>query len=166
MRTCTICSHPELEEINKQLLNSGSYRDIAGQFGTSKSTLERHHKGGHIPEAMTKAQGAKEEARADKLLDDLKSVRSKTEALLKKAEDAGEIKAWPAFLRELREQIRLWAELEGKIKGQQINVSIDIYNSPQWLEVGRALAEILEPESPELRQKIAARLYLLAEAHK
>lgn len=166
-RKCSICGHPQREEIDRLLARgdsiAGITRDIAG---TSEDALSRHQKGGHVLEALTKAQGAKEETRADKLLEDLKAVRTKTEELLTKAEKAGEIRAWPAFLRELREQIRLMAELEGKIKGQQINVTVDIFHSPQWLEVGRVLAEILEPESPELRQKIAARLYLLAEAHK
>jgi hypothetical protein len=162
-RTCTICTHPDLEEIDKQLLIDRSYRDIAGQFGTSKSSLERHHKGGHISEVLVKAQGAKEEIRGDKLLDDLKSVRTKTEELLNKAEKAGEIRAWPAFLREMREQIKLMGELEGKLASQpQINFNqVNIYQSPEWSKVGELLAEVLA-DYPELRRVVSGRLLELA----
>ena len=149
-RTCTVCEHPEIEEINKQLLAGGSYRDIAGQFGTSKSSLERHHKGGHILEAMTKAKGAEEEAKADKLLEDLKSVRTRTEELLKKAEAAGEIKAWPAFLRELREQIKLMGELEGRLAAQP---QITIINNPQWIELRTVIIQALDPY-PEAKEAV------------
>ncbi len=162
-RKCSICGHPQREEIDRLLARgdsiAGITRDIAG---TSEDALSRHQKGGHVLEALTKAQGAKEATRADKLLEDLKAVRTKTEELLTKAEKAGEIRAWPAFLRELREQIRLMAELEGKLASQpQINFEVNIYQSPQWEAVGEALAEILAP-FPELRREVSGRLLELA----
>lgn len=103
---------------------------------------------------------------AGNYFDQLKILRERAAMSLEKSEKSGDQKTILLAVKELREMIRLWAEIEGKIKGQQINVNVDIYSSPQWADVGRALAEILEPESPDLRQKVAARLYLLAEAHK
>lgn len=41
-RTCTICSNPQLQEIDQALVAGGSIRDIAGRFGISRSALDRH----------------------------------------------------------------------------------------------------------------------------
>jgi hypothetical protein len=42
MRECSVCIHPQRDEIERQLSFGTSYRDIAGQFEISKSALERH----------------------------------------------------------------------------------------------------------------------------
>jgi hypothetical protein len=47
-RQCTVCNHRDIEEINRLLLCSDSYRDIARQFNLSKDALARH-KESHIP---------------------------------------------------------------------------------------------------------------------
>jgi len=148
-RTCTVCTHKDLDEINRLLLCSDSYRDLARQFNLSKDALARH-KESHIPEALTKAEDIKEVAQADKLLDELLKVREKTYSLLDKAEQAKEVKSWPGFLRELREQIKLMAELEGRLASQpQINILV----APQWVELRTVIIRALEPY-PEAREAV------------
>ena len=66
-RQCTVCAHADLEEINKLLLCSDSYRDIARQFGLSKDSLARH-KESHIPTELLKSKDIQEVAKADVLL--------------------------------------------------------------------------------------------------
>jgi hypothetical protein len=40
---CSLCTHPQHHEIDLALINgNGSVRDIAGRFGTNKSTVDRH----------------------------------------------------------------------------------------------------------------------------
>lgn len=98
--------------------------------------------------------------------DQLKILRERAALSLERAEGTEDIRAVLASIRELRETLRLWAEIEGKLKANQINVNVDIYSSTEWAMVGRVLAEILEHERPELRQKVAQRLYELAEEAK
>ena len=123
-RPCTICQHPQLEEINKLLAPSDpNFAAISRNFAGISEDALRRHKESHFPEALAKAEDIKEVAQADKLLDELLRVREKTYSLLDKAEQAEEVKAWPGFLRELREQIKLMAELEGRLAAQpQINI--------------------------------------------
>ena len=66
-RPCSICVHPEREAINKALVVNEPLRDIAGRYGTSKSSLERH-KDEHLPVKLAKAHAAKETRLADDLL--------------------------------------------------------------------------------------------------
>ncbi len=102
---------------------------------------------------------------ATNFIDQLREVRDKAAGLLDQAEASQDMRAAGTFLRELREQIRLWAELEGRIASQpQINLQqVSIYHSPQWREVGAMLAEVLAPY-PDLRGEIAARLKAMVKA--
>lgn len=41
-RTCTICSHPDVESLNKDICNNISYRNIALRASTSATSVMRH----------------------------------------------------------------------------------------------------------------------------
>jgi hypothetical protein len=155
-RICSICSHPRREDIDKQLLSGAPYRSIAKQFEASESAVYRHKSEGHISVDLAQAHEVKEIARADSLLDQLKAVRQRTDELLARAEEAGEVRSWPGFLREMREQLKLMAELEGRLAAQpQVTLQqVNIYSSPEWLRVGEVLSEILAPY-PELKGRVA-----------
>ena len=154
-RQCTVCNHKSLEEINNQLLDNPEYRKIALKFHLSEWALRRH-KESHIPKALAKSQEAQEMAQANRLLEDLKTVRKRTEGLLDKAEKAGEIRAWPGFLRELREQIKLMAELEGKLAANppQINITLNA----EWIELRTIMLTALDP-FPEAKLAVANALH-------
>ncbi|MCX8207414.1 MAG: hypothetical protein N3G75_06240 [Methanothrix sp.] len=67
------------------------------------------------------------------------------------AEKAGDTRSWPGFLRELREQIKLLAELEGRISSQpQVNVLI---NNPEWVQIRTEIINALDPY-PEAREAV------------
>ncbi len=53
-RRCSICTHKQINEINRELIEGKSYRTIADHFDVSKSALIRHKKE-HIPEAPANA---------------------------------------------------------------------------------------------------------------
>ncbi len=42
-RSCTICAHPDHTAIADALATGRSLRDVAKQFGVSKSTIQRHY---------------------------------------------------------------------------------------------------------------------------
>jgi len=75
-------------------------------------------------------------------LDQLQAVRDKAANLLDQAEASDDLRAAGTFLRELREQIRLMAELEGKISNQP---QITIINSPEWVELRTCIITALDP---------------------
>ena len=143
-RQCTVCAHKDLEEINKLLLCSDSYRDLARQFGLSKDALARH-KESHIPTELLKSNDIQEIVKADVLLVQLGEIREKTLSLLDKAERAADTRVYGApvaYLREVREQIKLLAELEGRLAAQP---QITIVNNPQWVELRTLIITALEP---------------------
>ena len=151
-RQCTVCAHKDLEEINKLLLCSDSYRDLARQFGLSKDALARH-KESHIPTELLKSNDIQEIVKADVLLVQLGEIREKTLSLLDKAEQAADTRVYGApvaYLREVREQIKLLAELEGRLAAQP---QITIVNNPQWVELRTLIITALEPY-PDARQAV------------
>ena len=52
--TCSICKSEAKEAVDQALVAGTSLRDIAGQYGLSKSALDRHHKN-DIPATLVKA---------------------------------------------------------------------------------------------------------------
>lgn len=55
MPRCSICTNPQRAEIDKALVAGESLRDIAGRFGTSRTTLGRH-KNDHLGEQIERAE--------------------------------------------------------------------------------------------------------------
>ena len=146
-----------------QLVREESYRTIADQFGLSKTALIRH-KESHIPDALIKAQGAGEVAQADGLLAQVKALQAEAQDILGEARAAGDLRTALLGIGKARDCLELLFKVEGRLQDQQsvqVNVSMDIYRSPQWRQVGAMLAEVLAPY-PDLRGEIAARLKAMA----
>lgn len=72
----------------------------------------------------------------------LKEVRAKAASLLDRAEASQDMRAAGTFLKELREQIKLMAELEGKLAAQP---QITIINNSEWVELRTLIIGALEP---------------------
>lgn len=162
-RRCTVCDHPQREEIDWQLVRGESYRKIADQFSLSFGSIARH-KESHIPDALVKAQDAGEVAQADDLLAQVKSLQSEAQSILGEARAAGDLKTALLGIGKARDCLELLFKVEGRLQDQQsvqVNVCMDIYHSPEWVRVGRMLAEVLAPY-PDLRGEIAAKLKAMA----
>jgi len=85
-RTCTICEHKRIKEIDSALVRPGAVlRTIAHQYGLSESALKRHVKNGHIAEKIQKASNAHEAADADDLLAEVQETEKITRALIGRA---------------------------------------------------------------------------------
>jgi hypothetical protein len=130
-----------------------SLQDYADKVGCAKRSVERHVKG-HIPDALLKATDIENVANGDSLLEQLKEAREKTLSLLDKAESAADTRVYGspvAYLKEIREQIKLLAELEGRLASQpQVNILI---NNPEWVELRTAIMAALEP-FPQAREAV------------
>jgi len=140
-RQCTVCAHADLEEINRLLLCSDSYRDIARQFGLSKDALARH-KESHIPELLLKSQDAKETLQADNLLDQIVYYESEARRFKGLAESQGDLElALKAVDRALK-CLDLFAKARGIISDQpQVNILV----LPEWIALRTAIIQSLRP---------------------
>jgi len=89
-RTCTICSHPKLVNIDRQLLRGDMLNSIAHRFHVSPDAVGRHRR--HMRTAMLKAQAAAEKqdlVYGQTLIDEVKAIKADAERLQLEAEGAG-----------------------------------------------------------------------------
>jgi hypothetical protein len=120
MKTCGICSHPERAAIDAALVDGASLRSISGQFGTSKSALDRHRK--CIPAALVQAKRAVEVADAGTLLSRVEGLMSRFEGIYKLAIASGKLSDSTGALREVRYCIELLAKLTGELQPAGVNI--------------------------------------------
>jgi len=74
-RKCTVCNHPERQEVDLALAKGESYRDIADQFSVTKTSLVRHRRS-HLPMHLVRAKEAREVTKADNLLANLVELQN------------------------------------------------------------------------------------------
>lgn len=152
-RKCSICEHPQAEEINTALLNGVSLRNIAERYSVSKTALHRH-KESHLPADLVKAKEAQEVAKADSLLDQVAELRDKALAILAKAEQAGDLRTALQGIKEARGCLELLAKLQGEL---QERTTVNVLINPQWLSLRTVILQTLEPY-PEARLRLAEAL--------
>ena len=112
-------------------------------------TKEREDLREEVASAAKDSMAARLENAAS-FIDQLREVRDKAAGLLDQAEASDNLRAAGVFLRELREQIRLMAELEGKISSQP---QLTIINNPEWVELRTLIITALD-DFPEARQAV------------
>src|SRR5712691_8802315 len=130
-RTCTICRHEHRREIDAALVAGEAFRHIATRYDTSTGALQRHKE--HLSGKLVKAAERREDRRADSLIDQVDALASRTRALLDEvfpeARQNGQ-KVKPrdvaAVVREVRETLRLTAQLTGQLKGDGATVNVGI----------------------------------------
>ena len=136
---------------------------IAAMVGDIKSIMEQAREAAleearqkEIEDLREEVASAAKDSMASRLevaasyLDQLNEVRARAANLLDLAEASDNLRAAGVFLRELREQIRLMAELEGRISNQP---QITLITSPEWVEVRSLVINALEPY-PEAREAV------------
>jgi len=158
-RLCTICIHSERTAIDGALVAGQSLAAIAALYRVSQDAVSRHR--AHLPPAMAKAQGAKEAAQGEQLLEQVKAFRNKALALMQKAEGAGDLKTAIAGLREARACLELLLEVEGELDRRPV---VNLHVSAEWIEVRTVLLSALAPY-PEARDAVTGRLRALEAVH-
>jgi len=120
-RPCTVCNHKDVEEINRLLLSGTSFRDIAGQFGLSKTAIARH-KERHIPELLSKSTNLKAEVESfqgNQTLAEVRELKVRAMEILEQAQRAGDLKTALLGIREARGCLELCMKAEDRIKPNQ-----------------------------------------------
>ncbi len=152
-RTCTVCSHPEREAIDRALIGGESTGKLAGRYRTIDERALRRHRSNHLPAALARAHEAEEATRADDLLSQVRDLQDRALAILGKAEDAGELRTALGAIREARGNLELLAKLLGELDERPVNVLI----SPEWLELRAVIVAALGPY-PEAREGVLSAL--------
>jgi hypothetical protein len=153
-RACTVCQHPNRAEIDDLLVRAESNRRIAAQFAVTEQAIRRH-KAAHLPATLVQAQEAKEVARGDDLLGQVRELQAKALGILEKAEVSGDLKAAVSAIREARGCVELLAKLTDQLRdGATLNL---ILTSPHWVEIRDAVSRALSG-FPEARVEVVQAL--------
>jgi transposase-like protein len=148
-RKCTVCGHPNKDEIDKALVSKGAIRDIARQFDIDKSALSRH-KQNHLPSILARAEDAKEVTKANNLIDEIERLRVKAERIARKAEKKGDYRTALAGIRELTRIVEILAKMQGELKEHTTNIVLNA----KWIELRAIILSALE-DFPEARTKLS-----------
>jgi hypothetical protein len=112
-RSCPICDHEDLDEINAALASNERIRTIAERWSVRKTALMRH-RNEHLPfsaieakEAEAEAKEAEEDAPAEDLLDQVRDLQERALATLEEAEEAEELNAALRAIREVKGNLEL-----------------------------------------------------------
>ncbi len=158
-RTCTICSHQQREAIDQALVAGTPKRDVSALFRVSEDAITRHA-AAHLPQALSKAQDARETARADDLLTQMMDLQRITMALLARAVKAEDLRTALQAVGQARGNLELLAKLAGELQQEG---TVNLVVSPQWLEVRATLISALAPY-PDARLAVVGRLAALESA--
>ena len=104
-RTCTACSHPHRDEIDRLLLDGVALRNIAKRYSLSAASLFRHNK--HISKTLSHARQEAEILRADGLMEHLNHLTAEAARLKQKAEQAKDYRTALAGVREMSRLLEL-----------------------------------------------------------
>ena len=80
----------------------------------------------------------------------LRVLRERAALALETAEGAEDVKTALLAIKELRELVRIWGELEGKLQSQP---TVNILVAPEWLELRTVIVTALRPH-PEALQAV------------
>jgi len=88
-RPCTVCTHPQIDAINKALAAGESHQSVADRFGLAASSVGRH-KRKHLPAEIAKAAKVEEVAAADNLLQFLTGLQEEAAEVAGKGKRRGD----------------------------------------------------------------------------
>jgi hypothetical protein len=99
-RTCTICNHPERDQIEEAILANEPLRRIVARYGTSTGSLQRH-KSGCVPNTLATAHDTSEIVRGHGLLERIAVLEGDARRFQKAAEKAKDLRTALLATREL-----------------------------------------------------------------
>ena len=151
-RSCTVCSLPRREAIDRALVGGASNRSVASLYDVSEAAVRRHRTN-HLPARMVMAEKAAELVEADNLLDQVGDLQRRALGILDRAEEAGELKTALSAIREARGNLELLAKLLGELDERPVmNLNI----SPEWLQLRAVIVGALERHPEALGAVVGA----------
>lgn len=140
-RTCTVCAHPDREDIDRALVGDASNRSLASLYDVSEAAVRRHASN-HLPAKLVMAEKATEVAEANDLLAQVQDLQARTLSILEDAETTRQHRTALSAIREARSNLELLAKLVGQLDDRpQVNITL----SPEWLELRAVIVGALAP---------------------
>jgi len=155
MRTCSICRHLARNDIDEALLHNVPLRAIERQYEVGRGALSRHRDQGHIAATAAKGAEAAEATHGDNILEWTRGILGKAVSFMNQAEVSGDLKTALVGVREARGCIELLAKVMGELKD---GPTVNIFMSPEWVQVQTVILTALEPLGPEARTRVALAL--------
>jgi hypothetical protein len=173
-KPCSICSHPQREQIDRAVIAGNSVRKTAHAFDVSASAVQRHKKicmkrtlpAVTAPLPVPAYQTPAEMAIATQTA---RSVASRAESLVVRMEQAfnecqgtGNYDTLVKCAKEVREGLRLLAQLSGQLgPNNQVNLQVNnatpsITMDPAWPVLMRCLDRLAPDIKRELLAEMAA----------
>lgn len=161
-RTCTVCNHKDVDEIDRRARIENDIAKIAREFALSYDSLWRHISANHHIRDVTAIPTSSELATSGDILKEITEHHKEAVRLKLQAEKNGDLKTALLGLDKALKCLELIAKIQGQIRdAPQINLTqVSIYASPEWTAVGDLLSRNLAAY-PELRSQIAKELVAL-----
>jgi hypothetical protein len=144
-RKSKIECHPQGKIIVKRLASGDTYSEIVRDFpGITHDDLD-YYKENKLDKVLSESPELKTEIAQDignTALAEIKSLQARAMDLLRKAEEAGDLKTALLGVREARGCLELLFKAEGRISDQP---QITIINNPQWITLRSSIIKALEP---------------------
>src|SRR5438105_2142582 len=152
-RTCTVCTHPDREAIDREIVERVPSRTIASRYQLDRSAILRH-KDAHVSASLVRVVERRDARAAETLADRVESLYVRASAILDRAEsDHVALGA----IRELRGVIELLGKITGEISSAPTTNVISIVGSEDWWHLrDRLLASL--PDDPNARAAVVGRL--------
>ena len=150
---CTVCLHSKRESVDRRLVAGRSNRAVARELGLGREAV-RNHRARHVPEALSKARQAREEAHADGLLGQVRHLRDRALRILTRAEAADDHRTALGAIREARATVELLAKLVGELDERPV---VNIFYSAEWMRVQALVIDVLAPH-PDARERLVTGL--------
>jgi hypothetical protein len=115
--TCSICGHPERDEIELAALQGASNRAIARRFVIGRDSLARHMKAGHVPLSIIATSEQREDRDVESLYTRAEFLWARSRAILDAADRRPNVEL--AAVRELRACVELLGKLTGALAAQE-----------------------------------------------
>lgn len=156
---CSVCQHPESDNINAQLVHGATLKSLAQRFGLGVMALSRHRKN-HLPMIWVHDESMDQAVSTERLLERVMALYQKAWDLMITAETESKINSAVSALREARHSLELVAKLDGQLKtGTHLSI---IYNK-EWIDLRTTIYNALV-DYPEARLKLAESLSEVIEA--
>jgi hypothetical protein len=168
--TCVVCEHPQRTAIDRAIMAGDSLRDIGTMFGTDKNANKRHKDicmkrvlpaistPVPVPEYQTPAELAATQMTTRSVASRAEQLVSRMEEVFRSCEGTGNYDVLVKCAKEVREGLRLLAQLNGEISLNQTAVQVNVgtpslTTAPEWAVLVRVLAG-----HPEIRDELDAAL--------
>jgi len=122
-RSCPICDHEDLDEINAALASNERIRTIAERWSVRKTALMRH-RNEHLPFSAIEAEEAEEAALADDLLDQVRDLQERALATLEEAEEAEELNAALRAIKEVKGNLELMTQPLNELDERSVDENV------------------------------------------